>query len=238
MSAFEIVKSDQPEDRAAALQLDADRLAAEDSRLARAASIAGSFPIPLRPPGFGTLLGIILEQQVSTASARAMRARLAEILPDATPAGFLALDDAVLKRCGFSRQKAAYGRALAAAVDEGRVDLAALEGQENEAVVAALCALKGIGRWTAENYLLWALGRRDVFPAQDLALLVGWQWLTGSETRPRPEVLRGEAEAWQPRRTAAALLIWHFYLATVAARRRPAGAALAKGRAEAVDPST
>lgn len=237
MSPYEILKSTDPEARAAALKRDAGRLAEEDERLARAAAIAGPFAIPLRPPGFGTLLGIILEQQVSTASARAMRARLAEILPEATPAGFLALDDATLKRCGFSRQKTAYGRALAAAIAEGRVDLAGLEGQENEAVVAALSALKGIGRWTAENYLLWALGRRDIFPAQDLALLVGWQWLTGSDSRPTPEALRDEAEAWQPRRTAAALLIWHYYLAMGAARRRPGGAALAKSGSEAVDPS-
>lgn len=227
-----------PDHRAAALRRDASQLAADDPHLARAAALAGPFPIRLRPPGFGTLLGIILEQQVSTASARAMRRRLAEVLPEATPDGFLALDDATLKRCGFSRQKAVYGRALAAAVASGRLDLAALAGESDEAAVAALSALKGIGRWTAENYLLWGLGRRDVFPAQDLALLVGWQWLTGSDSRPTPEALRGAAGAWQPRRTAAALLIWHFYLATVAARRRPPGTALAKGGPEAVDPAS
>ncbi|NBC32642.1 MAG: DNA-3-methyladenine glycosylase 2 family protein [Alphaproteobacteria bacterium] len=213
----------ETDERIAALRRDAARLAADDRRLARAAALAGRFPIRLRPPGFGTLLGVILEQQVSTASARAMRARLDGVLPEPTPAGFLALDDATLKRCGFSRQKTVYGRALAEAIAAGRLDLAALAGESDEAAVAALSALKGIGRWTAENYLLWGLGRRDIFPAQDLALLVGWQWLTDSESRPRPEDLRGEAVAWQPRRTAAALLIWHFYLATMAARKAARG---------------
>ena len=218
------------------LREDAAQLAAADMNLARAAEIAGAFPIPLRTPGFGTLLGIILEQQVSTASARAMRARFDAVLPSPNPDGFLALDDATLKQCGFSRQKARYGRGLAEAIKAGEIDLDTLPTLDDEAAITYLCALKGIGRWTAENYLLWALGRRDIFPAQDLALLVGWQWLTESDERPRPEEMRGVAETWQPRRTAAAFLIWHYYLGTTATRRRPQGGAIAKTGEQAVNP--
>ena len=219
---------DTPQGAIETLRGDAASLAASDERLARAAEIAGAFPIPLRGPGFGTLLGIILEQQVSTASARAMRARFDAVLPDPTPHGFLALDDATLKTCGFSRQKTRYGRALAEAIAAGDIDFDSVSALADEPAIETLCALKGIGRWTAENYLLWGLGRRDIFPAQDLALLVGWQWLTEGDERPRPEELRSIAERWQPRRTAAAFLIWHFYLGTIAARRRPKGGALAK----------
>ena len=217
---------------------DASALARSDSRLAQAANVAGAFPIPLRPPGFGTLLGIILEQQVSTASARAMRARLETVLPQPTPAGFLALDEPTLKRCGFSRQKIGYGRALAEAIAAGAIDLDALIALDDDAAIASLSSLKGIGRWTAENYLLWALGRRDILPAQDLALLVGWQWLTDSDTRLKPDALREVAEAWQPRRTAASLLIWHFYLGTIAARRQAPRTKLAKTGGQVETPAS
>ncbi len=217
----------------AALEADRRALPAADARLARAAAAGAPFAIELRPPGFATLLRIILEQQVSTAAARGMWTKLQAQLGDVpAPAAFLALDDAALKACGFSRQKAGYGRALAEAVAAGHVDLEAVAALDDEAAVAALTALKGIGRWSAENYLLWALGRRDVVPAQDLALLVGWQWLTGAEARPTADGLRAEAEAWRPRRTAATLLIWQYYLARVA-ERRTAGSAAPAARIDA-----
>ena len=205
--------------RVAALRADAVALAAADVRLGRAAALAGDFPIVLRPPGFGTLLRIILEQQVSVGAARAMWERLAAQLDAVTPEAFLALDDETLRRCGFSRQKAGYGRALAATLAAGGLDLPAMEALDDVAVIERLCALKGIGRWSAECYLLWALGRPDVLPAQDMALQVGWQWLTDAPARPTPEQLRAVAEPWRPRRTAAAFLIWHAYLAVLAARR-------------------
>ena len=209
--------------RAAAVIGDMAALAAADPRLAPAMAASARYAVVLRRPGFATLLRIILEQQVSTAVAAAMWRRLGETLGAVTPAGFLALDDAVLKRCGFSRQKTAYGRALAEALDTGRFDLDAVAHLPDDAALEALCALKGVGRWSAENYLLWALGRRDVLPAQDLALMVGWQWLTGRDERPTAAALRADAEAWRPRRTAASFLIWHHYLATVADRRRAKG---------------
>ncbi len=234
---------DDPTRAATLLRLDVAALASADPAFALAARIAGVFPIRLRPPGFGTLLRIILEQQVSTAAAAAMWRRLCDRLgaaapgpplPDSVapgsgapgsvaPGPFLALDDDALRACGFSRQKARYGRALAEEVRDGRLDLEALAGLDDEAAMARLCALPGIGRWSAENYLLWALGRPDVLPAQDLALQLGWQWLTETAERPTAAALRTAAEPWRPRRTAASLLIWHFYLARVAERRGSAG---------------
>jgi len=226
-----------PHPALAALEADRRALPAADVRLARAAAAGAPFAIDLRPPGFGTLLRIILEQQVSTAAARGMWAKLQARLGEApAPAAFLALDDAALRACGFSRQKAGYGRALAEAVAAGAVDLDAVAALDDEAAVAALTALKGIGRWSAENYLLWALGRRDVFPAQDLALLVGWQWLTGADARPTAEALRAQAEVWRPRRTAATLLIWQYYLAQAADRRAAAPVRGSSGAAAASRP--
>jgi DNA-3-methyladenine glycosylase II len=227
----------QPEStdpRAEAIAEDMAALAAADRRLGPAAEASRRYSVALRRPGFDTLLRIILEQQVSTAAAAAMWRKLVERLGPVEPAGFLALGDDELKRCGFSRQKAGYGRALAEAVREGSIDLAAVAALPDEEALSVLCALKGIGRWSAENYLLWALGRRDVLPAQDLALLVGWQWLTGAERRPAADALRAEAEAWRPRRTAASFLIWHYYLAAVADRRagRSAGGATLAEAAE------
>lgn len=211
-------------DRAAALREDIAALAAAEPLFAKAAQAAGDFDIPLRPPGFGTLLHIILEQQVSTASAAAMWRRLKETVSPLTPEGFLTAGDDALKACGFSRQKTAYGRALAAALAEGRLELDALDHLDDEAVIEALCRMKGIGRWSAENYLLWALGRRDVLPAADLALLVGWQWLAGLDRRPTADELRADADRWRPRRTAASLLLWRYYIACQSDRK--AGAAM------------
>ncbi|MCB2224950.1 MAG: DNA-3-methyladenine glycosylase 2 family protein [Actinobacteria bacterium] len=198
---------------AAAILDDAAALAAADPLLGRAATVAGEFEIPLRPPGYATLMWLILGQQVSIAAARAMFERLTATLGGrVTPAGLLALDDATMRACGFTRMKAGYARGVALAVEDGSFTFEALEAMDDDEAVAALTALRGIGRWTAENYLMWALGRRDVFPAGDLALQVGWQQLAGAAERPGEAVLRDLAARWSPRRTAAAFLIWYAYL--------------------------
>lgn len=202
-----------PDPRLAAWQADAAALVAEVPAFASAAVHLEGWTPGLRPPGFATLLGLILEQQVSVAAGAAMWRRLTETLTPVTPDGFLTLDDETLRACGFSRPKLAYGRGLARAVADGALDLDALETLEDEVAIADLTALKGIGRWTAECYLLFALGRRDVLPAADLALLVGWQALAGLPERPKPEAFRDAAEPWRPRRTAASLLLWRVYRA-------------------------
>jgi DNA-3-methyladenine glycosylase II len=173
---------------------------------------AGRPQFRMRRNGFPTLLHIILEQQVSIDAAAAMHRRLSGLCVPLAPAPFLALDDATLRSCGFSRQKMGYARALAAAVGEGRFDFAALAGASDEEVFAALTGLKGIGRWSAEVYLIFALGRDDVWPAADLGLQLGVAECLGLAARPVEAELRTLGERWRPWRTVAACLFWQAYL--------------------------
>ncbi len=189
-----------------------DRLAEQDADLAAILATHGYPPLWRREPGFGTLLHIILEQQVSLVSARAAFERLCEVAQPLTPETFLALDDASLKRVGFSRQKTRYGRVLAEAVSTRTLDLAGLETLSDDAVRRDLTKLVGIGNWTADIYLLMALGRPDVWPQGDLALAVAVKEVKGLANRPRAEELSAVAVAWRPYRAVAARLFWHYYL--------------------------
>ena len=185
-------------------------------------------PPPLwdRPPGFGTLVHIILEQQVSLASARAAYDRLLAATDPLTPEAFLVLDDAELLAIGFSRQKARYGRALAAGILHGTLDLDGLWPLDDEAVQAALEAIPGIGRWTSTIYLLMVLCRPDVWPTGDIALATAVAQAKGLSARPDPATLMQIGEAWRPWRSVAARLFWHDYLAR---RGRTAGTAAVHG---------
>jgi DNA-3-methyladenine glycosylase II len=165
-----------------------------------------------RQNGFATLLHIILEQQVSIDAAAAMHRRLAGLCRPLAPAPFLALDDATLRRCGFSRQKMGYARGLAEAVATGRLDFAALAVAADDDAFTTLVALKGIGRWSAEIYLIFALGRADVWPAADLGLQLGVAECLGLAERPREAELRAMGEGWRPWRSVAACLFWQSYL--------------------------
>jgi DNA-3-methyladenine glycosylase II len=189
-----------------------DALAAEDPDLRRAITRVG-YPAPRqRDPGFATLLRIILAQQVSTASAAAIWRKLEQALGGAaTPERFLRLDDGQLRACGFSARKAEYARGLCAALAGRSLDLDLLATQDEEAAVAALVALRGFGRWSAEIYLLFALGRADVFPADDLAVQIAYQRLRRLEARPTARALRVMTEPWRPYRGAAAVFLWHYY---------------------------
>jgi DNA-3-methyladenine glycosylase II len=198
--------------RTAAIRGDGAVLAASDPALAKAAAVAGDFAVPLRSPGFATMTWLILGQQVSIEAAEAMFTTLEATLGTVTPGGLLGLDDAAMRRCGFTRQKAGYARELAGALLAGGFSFEEVEALPDAAAVAALTGRRGIGEWTAESYLIWALGRRDVFPAGDLALRLGWQGLAGLGGLPSPGDLRALAASWAPRRTAAAFLIWHHYL--------------------------
>ncbi|HYY43261.1 MAG TPA: hypothetical protein VE775_11060 [Pyrinomonadaceae bacterium] len=191
-----------------ALDADLDRVVAE----------FGTPPLWARAPGFPTLVHIILEQQVSLASARATFARLRAAAEPLTPQTFLLLDDATLKTIGFSRQKTAYVRHLAAAISAGAFELSALARMPDEAARAELLRLKGIGRWTADVYLLMALRRPDVFPAGDLGLLVAAERVKRLPARPAPSELEQLSERWRPWRAVAARILWHYYLSTVAVR--------------------
>jgi DNA-3-methyladenine glycosylase II len=171
-------------------------------------------PPPLwdRPSGFATLLRIVLEQQVSLASAQAAFRRLEVVVDPLTPDAFLRLSDAELLAVGFSRQKARYGRAIATALVNGSLDLDRLEVADDEAVRWALEAIPGIGRWTSTIYLLMVLGRPDVWPAGDVALATAVSEARGLSRRPTPAEMELLGDAWRPWRSVAARLFWHDYL--------------------------
>lgn len=175
-------------------------------------SSLGPPPMWDRTPGFPTLIHIILEQQVSLASARACFDKLVATVGTLTPENLLALDDDQLRQIGFSRQKTTYARILAEAVRAGELDLDNLAGLPDDDVREHLMRLKGIGRWTADIYLLMALGRPDVWPVGDLALVVAAQQIKGLDSRPSPEEFRELGEPWRPWRSVAARLLWHHYL--------------------------
>jgi DNA-3-methyladenine glycosylase II len=183
-----------------------------DPDLARIVEEFGPPPMWARPPGFSTLIHIILEQQVSLASARAAFDRLQAAAAPLTPARFLELDDIMLRAVGFSRQKAGYSRNLAQAIVAGQLDLTRLELLEDMEARSELLKLKGIGPWTADIYLLMALRRPDIWPSGDLALAIAVQEVKRLETRPAPPALDQLGAAWQPWRAVATRLLWHHYL--------------------------
>ena len=189
-----------------------DELTERDADLARIASTYGPPPLWEREPGFHTLIHIILEQQVSLSSAKAAYHRLEDVIRPLAPENFLSLTDEELKRIGFSRQKTRYSRELAHAILDGRLDLARLDELEDEEAKEQLMKVKGIGSWTADIYLLMALGRPDIWPKGDLALEVALQRVKGWLRRPTPEEAREISASWQPWRAVAARLLWHFYL--------------------------
>ncbi len=171
----------------------------------------GPPPFWTRPEGFDTLLRLILEQQVSLASARAAYERLAAVAAPLTAHTFLSLEASTLRAVGFSRQKAEYGRGLAQAIVQGQLDLE-LKQQEDSAVREALMQIKGIGRWTADVYLLEALRRPDVWPSGDLALATAVQTVLRRKARPTVEELERLGSRYRPWRAVAARLFWHDYL--------------------------
>lgn len=187
-------------------------LAAADSQLAAIHARLGPPPLWEREPGFPTLIHIILEQQVSLASARAAFLKLRQAASILTPEIFLKYDDAELKAFGFSRQKATYCRGLAISILNGELDLPALQNLDDSAAHAALLKLKGIGPWSADIYLLMVLLRPNTWPAGDLALAVTVQELKGLPSRPSPELMAEIARPWQPWRAVAARQLWQYYL--------------------------
>ena len=174
----------------------------------------GPPPMWAREEGFHTLIHIILEQQVSLASAKAAFDRLLEIASPLTPASFLELDDATLKRAGFSRQKTAYGRDLAQSIVDKRLNLDGLKLMSDADVALELMQIKGIGRWTTDIYMLMVLRRPDVWPSGDLALAVAMQKLKRLSYRPTNEELAEMSYRWRPWRAVAARLLWHYYLSS------------------------
>jgi DNA-3-methyladenine glycosylase II len=188
-------------------------LARRDADIEEAWAMVGDPPPRRRPKGFPALIGSIVAQQVSAAAARAIWGRLLAAGP-LTPERFLALTEPELRSIGFSRQKILYGRGIAMAIQSGDLNFRRLHRMEDEAAIAELVRLKGIGRWTAEIYLLFGLQRLDIWPADDLGLQVGVQRLKRLESRPGRPALIEIAEPWRPWRGVAARFIWHYYHVT------------------------
>lgn len=181
-------------------------LAAHHPPFAKALEMTGPLPLRRQPAGFATLLSAIVGQQVSVASAKAIWARL-EAAGMTERAAVAASDEEALRALGLSRQKARYALALAGS----SVDFTALGAMAEDEAVAHLVAVPGIGRWTAEIYLMFALGRADVFAPGDLALQEAARLIYGLEARPSEKALRAMAEAWRPWRAVAARALWAYY---------------------------
>ena len=181
-----------------------------DGDFARALDEVGPPPLRNRPHGFPTILRIIVAQQVSLASAQAIWDRLEAACQPLEPAGVLALGEDGLRTVGFSRQKIRYSLSLAELFESGALDPLLLDAQEDEEAIASLTNVKGIGRWSAEVYLLFAMGRPDVFPADDVGLMMGAERLKRLNERPSAKALRAMADEWRPWRAAAARMLWHY----------------------------
>ena len=188
------------------------KLAAMDTHLERVFDTYGEPPLWDREPGFETLLYIILEQQVSLASAKACFNKLTARVGEVSPTNLLNSTDTELKQDGFSRQKTSYARHLSEAILEKRIDLDALQTLPDEDVKNELIKLKGVGNWTADVYLLMVLLRPDVMPRGDIALHAAYHKLTNAVRRPTSDEFIVLAEKWAPYRSVAARLLWHFYL--------------------------
>lgn len=186
-------------------------LAKADPRLAALLDKVGTVPLRRHPPGFASLVSIMIGQQLSIASAAAIFGRLKAQLDPLTPAQALAADAALLRACGLSAAKMKTLAAMAEAVESGRVPLDALAGLPAEEARTILCTVPGIGPWTADLYLLFALGHPDAFPAGDLALQEAARLGFALQARPSARALAEIAEAWRPRRGVAAKLLWAYY---------------------------
>ncbi|MEO7690074.1 MAG: DNA-3-methyladenine glycosylase 2 family protein [Sphingomonas sp.] len=190
-----------------------DALSQREPAIAAAITRAG-YPEPrIRARGYATLLRTIVGQQVSTKAAESVWRKLGGIVGSLDDPGHITCaTDEQLREAGLSRQKASYARSLAEEVTSGRLDLDNLPADDDEAV-AALVRVKGIGRWSAEVYLLFAEGRPDIWPAGDLAVQIEVGRILGHEARPSEQLTRELAEAWRPHRGAAAIFAWHHYAA-------------------------
>ena len=193
------------------LQQHLDALAARDPRFAAALALAG-YPEPrMRDRGYVTLLRTIVGQQISFKAADAVWKKVEAAVGEiADPRSLMALPDEDMRTAGLSRQKIGYARSLAELVASGALDLSALPDDDEEAI-ALLVRVKGIGRWSAEVYLLFAEGRTDVWPAGDLAVQESVRRIMGHDERPNEKAARAIAENWRPYRGAAAIFAWHHY---------------------------
>lgn len=190
---------------------DINRIAAIDENVKEALPIVG-YPRPrIRPTGFETFLSTIVGQQISTEAAKAIMQRLYTLIPDMKAESVTKLSFEELRAVGLSNRKVEYTQGLATAIVEGSLDVDALAGLDDDDAIRSITAIRGLGVWSAEIYLMFSLQRSDIFPANDLALQVAIQRLKGLESRPNEKQARQAIEHWAPWRSAGSLFLWHFY---------------------------
>jgi DNA-3-methyladenine glycosylase II len=189
-----------------------DRLASSHQLFQNILSQHGYPPFWSRKPGFETLIHIILEQQVSLASALAAYKKIKQVLQEVTPALFMQLTDDELKACYFSRQKIIYTRDLARHIIDGKINFGEMMQMNNESISSALQQVKGIGQWTANIFLMMSLHRADIFPLNDIALISSIKHELKPELPVTKELLLTLSGEWSPYRTIAAYFLWHAYL--------------------------
>lgn len=188
-----------------------DLVAQKDPDLAAAIYTAG-YPEPrTRAPGFGSLINIIIGQQVSTHAARAIQNRLRSIVNPLTPIKFLATSDEILRDIGLSTRKVEYGRGIAAEIANGTLDLGRLASLDDDKVSDTLTRIRGLGPWSADIYMLFSLDRANAWPKDDLAIQVAVQKLRHMQKRPNRKSMEKLAQIWQPYRGVVALFLWHYY---------------------------
>lgn len=193
-------------------------LARRDPHLAAVVARHGAPPLWDRPPGFQTLVQIILEQQVSLSAGRAAYGRLERLAGAVTPDRVAALTETDLRSAGLTRQKSSYIRGLAQAIVAGEFDPNALAELDDAGARASLIGLRGVGAWTADIYLLMALGRADIWPSGDLALVAAMREVKRMRALPTPTRIERITRAWSPWRAVAARVLWHHYLSTPRSR--------------------
>ncbi|MCL6414156.1 DNA-3-methyladenine glycosylase 2 family protein [Aestuariirhabdus sp. Z084] len=186
-------------------------LVTRDSQLANALAQVGPPPPRNRPAGFETFLSTIVSQQISTEAARAILGRVTALMPELSAPALLKLNSQDLRDAGLSFRKIEYAQGLAAAIVNGEFDIDALAQLDDADAIKAITALRGFGRWSAEIYLMFSLKRRDIFPADDLALLIALGRLKQLPGKPTPAQARELTTHWAPMRTTGALFLWHYY---------------------------
>lgn len=201
----------QAEQLTAQMALAREALSLRDPLLARAHRQTPPLQWRLRTGGYEGLFRMIVEQQVSVAVAAAIWKRVCEGLGTVTPDAVLACDIETLRSLGLSGQKALYGQEIARVHQEGRIDFDHLERLSDEEAISALIAIKGVGRWTAETFLMFCEGRTNVFPAGDVALQEAMRWLDGADERLKEKAFYVRADIWRPYRSVAAHLLWGWY---------------------------
>ncbi|WP_370279730.1 DNA-3-methyladenine glycosylase [Pontibacterium sp.] len=182
-----------------------------DAEIAEAYALIGAPEPRVRPTGFSAFLSIIIGQQVSTEAANAIRGRVEALLGDITAERVIAVEDQALREAGMSFRKIEYAKGMAEAQLAGTFDAEGLDQLTDAEVIESITALRGFGRWSAEIYMMFSLGRQDVFPADDLAIQVALGRLKGLEKKPTPKQARDLIEHWAPWRSVGSLFLWHYY---------------------------